>query len=99
MAVAANDGLPRLGDAQFRSDDVDDSLVAAVHVKQAHAEFAAIFLERVELQLGVVVEDRQGAIGGGDGMVHHGERKVGPADLASFRVQTGKRLWGSTFMD
>src|SRR6266566_3223757 len=44
MAVAANNRLSRLRDAQLRPDDVHDALVTAVHVKQPHAKFAAILL-------------------------------------------------------
>ena len=44
MAVAANNRLTRLRDAQFRADNVHDALVAAVHVEQTHAGFAAVLL-------------------------------------------------------
>ena len=43
VAVAADNGEARLRDAEFRADDVHDALIAAVHVKEAHAGFAAIF--------------------------------------------------------
>ena len=73
--------MPGLRDAQLRADDVDDALIFAVHVEEAHADFAAIFLERVELQLGVLVENGERAIGGGNGMVHHRESEIGTANL------------------
>src|SRR5207302_1434455 len=84
VAVAANNGLAGLRDAQFRADDVNDALILAVHVKQADAGFAAILLKGVELELGVVIEDGQGAVGSGDGMVHHRESEIGAADFAAF---------------
>src|SRR6266478_9057625 len=92
VAVTANNRLPGLRDAEFRANDVHDALVLAVHVKEPDAGFAAVFLEGVELELGVVVEDGQRAIGGGDGMVHHRESEIGAADLAAFGAETGKSL-------
>src|SRR6266851_452255 len=92
MTVAANKGLAGLGDAEFRADDVHDALVLAVHVEEADAGFTAIFLEGIELQFGVVVENRQRAVGGRDGMVHHRESEIGAANLAAFRAETGEGL-------
>src|SRR6266568_4655684 len=99
VAVAADDGLPRLRDAQFRADDVHDALVAAVHIEQAHAGFAAVLLEGIELQLRGLVNDRQRAVGRWYGVVHHGECQIGAADLAAFGAETGKGLGRSALMD
>ena len=99
VAVAADDGLAGLGDAQLRADDVDDALVLAVHVEEAHAGFAAVALEGFELQLGVVVEDGQSAVGGGDGVIHDGEGEIGAADLAAFGLEAGKGLGRGAFVD
>src|SRR5216683_669619 len=92
MTVAADKGLAGLGDAEFRADDVHDALVLAVHVEEADAGFTAIFLEGIELQFGVVVENRQRAVGGRDRMVHHRESEIGAANLAAFRAETGEGL-------
>src|SRR6266404_327006 len=99
VAVAANDGLPGLRDAQLRADDVHDALLLAVQVKEAHAGFAAIFLERLELQARVGIDDGQRAVGGGDGVVHHRECKIGAADFASLGAQAREGLRGSAFVD
>ena len=99
VGIAANDGLAWLGDAEFGADDVDDALVLAVHVEEANAEFVAVALEGFELELGVVVEDGEGAIGGGDGMVHDGEGEVGAADGAAFGAEAGEGLGRSAFVD
>src|SRR5258708_40190332 len=74
VAVAADDGLPRLRDTQLRPDDMYDALLLAVHVKQADAGFAAIFVERLKLQAGGGggVWARAGAGGGGGGPIPHG---------------------------
>jgi|SRR5258706_15206563 len=71
----------------------------AVHVKEAHAGSAAIFLERLKLQARVGVDDGQRAIFGGDGVVHDGEGEIGAADFASFGAEAGKGLRGSAFVD
>src|SRR6266404_1758400 len=99
VAIAADDGLPGLRDAQLRPDDVHDALLLAVHVKEADAGFAAIFLERLELQARVGVDDGQRAVRGGDGVVHHREGEIGAADFASLGAQAGEGLRGSAFVD
>ncbi len=99
VAIAADDSLPGLRDAQLRSDYVHDALLLAVHVKETHAGFAAIFLERLKLQACVGVDDGQRAVGGGDGVVHHREGEIGAADFASFGTQAGEGLRGSAFVD
>src|SRR2546425_3164648 len=92
VAVAAHKGLAGLRDTEFRADDVHDALILAVHVEEANAGFAAVFLESIELELGIVIENGQRAVGGRDGMVHYRESEVGPADLAPFRAEPGKSL-------
>jgi hypothetical protein len=99
MAVAANNRLAGLRDAKFRANDVHDALVFAVHVKEADAGFAAVLLKGIELELGVVIEDGQRAVGGGDGMVHHGKSEIGAADFATFGAETGEGLGRGAFMD
>jgi len=74
-------------------------LMFAVHVKQAHAKFLAILFERFKLELGVLIENGQGAVGGGHRMVHHGESEIGAADFAAFGAKPGKSLRGSAFVD
>src|SRR6266478_1668042 len=99
VAVTANNRLPGLRDAEFRADDVYDALILAVHVEEANAGFAAVFFEGVELELGVVIEDGQSAVGGGDGMVHHGEGEIGAADLAAFGAKPGEGLRRGAFVN
>ena len=99
VGIAADDGLAGLGDAEFGADDVDDALMLAVHVEEADAEFAAVALEGFELELGVVVEDGEGAVGGGDGMIHDGEGEIGAADLAAFGFEAGEGLGRGALVD
>jgi hypothetical protein len=78
---------------------VYDALVLAVHVEESDAGFTAVLFQRVELELGVVIEDRQRAIRGGYGVVHHGEGEIRAANLASFGAEAGKGLGRRTFVD
>ena len=39
VAVAADDGLSRLRDAEFGADDVHDALIAAEHIEETDAGF------------------------------------------------------------
>ena len=99
VAIAADNGLAGLGDAEFRADDVDDALILAVHVEEAHAGLAAVFFEGIELELGVVIEDGQGTVGGGDGMVHYGEREIRAADFAAFGAEASESLGRGALVD
>ena len=64
VAIAADKGLAGLRDAEFWADDVHDTLILAVHVEEANAGFAAVFLQGVKLELGIVIEDGQRAVRG-----------------------------------
>src|SRR5882672_7551924 len=92
VAVPANNGLTRLCDAEFRADDVHDALILAVHVEEADAGIAAVFLESLELQACVGINDRQSPVFGGNGVVHHRKSEVGTADLAALRLESGEGL-------
>ncbi len=94
VTIAADNRLAGLGNAQFRTDDVDDSLVLAVHVEQADSGFAAVLFQRLELQLRVVVKNRQRAIGRGYRVIHYGEGEIRAANLAALHLQSCGRLAG-----
>jgi len=51
------------------------------------------------LQARVGIDDGQRAVGGGDGVVHHRECKIGAADFASLGAQAREGLRGSAFVD
>src|SRR5579884_1104492 len=99
VAVAADDGLAGLRNAELRADDVHDALILAVHVEEADTGFAAVLLEGMELGFGVLVENGQGAVGGGDGVVHDRKGEIGPADFAAFHPQPGERLGRGAFVN
>ena len=99
VAVAADDGAARLRDSEFGPDHVHDALVPAVHVEQIDAELLAVFRERLELRGGVRIEHRQRAVFRRNRVVHHRECQFRPAHLAPRRLQPGKRLRRSGFVD
>jgi len=49
VRVTTHDGHARLGHAEFRTDDVDDSLILVTSRKDGDAELFAVLLERLEL--------------------------------------------------
>jgi hypothetical protein len=63
VAVAADDGHPRLGEPELRPDDVDDPLAAGAGGVDRHAELGAVPRERVELRLRERI-GRRAAVGG-----------------------------------
>ena len=76
VAVPAHDGHPRLGQAQLRTDDVDDPLVRRTDAVEGNAELGAVLLEAAHLGGGHQVEDRQAPIRGGDRVVDRGQGLV-----------------------
>ena len=56
VRVAADDRHARLGDAQLRPDDVDDSLVAVAQRVEPDVELGAVPVERGQLLLGQLVD-------------------------------------------
>ncbi len=63
MAVAANDGHPRLRVAQLGTDDMDNTLLRVVQVVVLDAKLLAIVAKRIDLFFRDQVENRQAAIG------------------------------------
>ena len=98
VAIAADDSEPGLRDAEFRADDVHDALVAAEHVKQPYTMLLAIARQRLKLQPGVVIHNRQFPVFCGNRVIHHRKRQVGPADLAAGGFDPRKSLRGGAFM-
>ena len=49
VTVTADDGHAGMRQAQFRTDDVYDSLFRRVDIKQLYAKLSAVFSERLHL--------------------------------------------------
>jgi len=56
------------------------------------------FFERFKLKACVGVDDGEGAVFGGDGVVHDGEGKIGAADFAPFGFESGEGLRRGAFV-
>ncbi len=99
VAVAANNRLPGLRNAQLRANDMHDALILAVHVEQANAGFAAIVFQRVELGFGILIDNRQKTVFSRNRMIHHRESKIRAANFAALPAQAGKRLRRGAFVN
>ena len=85
VTVAADDGLPRLRDAELRADDVDDSSAGVLQAQQFDAELCAVPLELPDLLRGRIDGDGRAAehlLGARRGrVVHRRQGEVGPSHL------------------
>src|SRR5690606_34283262 len=87
VAVAADDGHARLGEALLRADDVRDALVGAVQVVKGNAKLLAVAGEGFHLLRGDRIRDGQRPVRGGDVVVYGRHRQVGPAHPAPGQPQ------------
>ena len=92
MAVAADDGHARLGQALLRPDDVDDALADVVHGIVRHAEVARVLLQRLDLDAAFLVGDALAAVAGRHVVVGDGQRGLGAPDLAAGKPQSFEGL-------
>ena len=96
VAVAADDGLAGLGDAELRADDVHDAATRILQAEQLDAEVRAVALELADLLRGGVDGDGRAAehlLGAGRrGMVHGREGEVGAAHLEAALAQQREGL-------
>ena len=99
VAVAANDRHARLRQPQFRSDDVDDALIAVVEVVEANTEVLAVLPQGIDLLLGDLVGDRQRAAGGRHVVVDRGHGPLGPPHLPSGEPQRFEGLGAGHLVD
>ena len=79
MAVAADDGHARLGEAELGADHVHDALVAVAHGEQPDPELPGVAAERVDLLPADRVGDRLVDVERRDVVVLGGDGQVGPA--------------------
>ena len=91
MAVAADNGLSWLRQAQFRSDHMDNSLIRMVDARKRNAELITIVLQGFDLFPWNGIGDRL-PVTGRNIMVHRCEAKIRPADFASVQPKPFKRL-------
>ena len=81
VAVAADDGHARQGEALLGPDDVDDALAVVELMVIFDAEFARVLGERLDLERRFRIVDALGAVGGRHVVVDHGQRPLGARTL------------------
>jgi hypothetical protein len=99
VAVAAHDGHPGLGQAQLRSDHVDDALSRRAKPVERDAELAAIGLELGHLRGGHRVQDRQPPIMRRHRMVRRRDGLVGAAHPEAAGPKPGECLRARHLVD
>jgi len=92
MAVAADDGHPRLREPQFGSDDVDDAASGMGGAVEGNTEFGAVFLELPDLSRRQRVTPGQGGVERRNGMVHRRNSLSGTAYTETALAQSLKGL-------
>ena len=94
MGVAADDRHPGLGDAQLRSDDVDDAAAVRAQRVQGHAELLAVRLQRLDLLARQLVGDHpgDGRVVGRDVVVGRRQGPVRAAHLAALQAEAVEGL-------
>ena len=80
VRVAADDRHARLGEAELGADDVDDALVRGAQPVERDPELVAVARELLDLERGLLVEDRQRAVVGRRAVVRRRDRPLGVAD-------------------
>ena len=99
VRVAARDGFPRLGDALFRADDVDDALVSRVRVEKADTVFLTVFAQFGNHRLCDCVGERLGNARRRDDVVHRREGAFGMHDGELQVAQHAEGLRRGDFMN
>jgi len=92
VRVTTDDGHPRLGHAEFGSDDVDDSLVLVAAREQGDAELSAVLVQRLELSARDGVLHRCRDRVGGHVVVRRREGPVRSTDAATLEAQAVEGL-------
>ena len=92
VAVPADDGGARQGEALFRADHMHDALALVALGEILHAEFRRVLRQCFHLNAAFLFLDALGAIGGRYVVIHHGERLARRADLATGHAQAFEGL-------
>jgi hypothetical protein len=99
MGVTANDGHPGLGQSQFRTDYMDNSLIDAVQIIQPHAKFVAVPAQCLNLLSRNRIGNRQQSIGRWHIVVLGCYRQFRASNPSSGDSQSLKGLGTGDFMD
>ena len=105
VAVAANQGRSRQGEALLGADDMDDALFGGRRLDIGHAELGDIGFQGRQLLGAGRVGDRQAPAGrvaarsGRQVMVGDGQGEIRAAHLAAGHAQPFESLWRGHFVD
>ena len=94
VAVAANDRRAGQTQAKFGTDNVHDALAYIQDRNVGHAECLDVHLQRLNLDAAVFLfyVGRGSQANGGNVVVRHGNREVGPTQFAAGEAQSLERL-------
>ncbi|MNM67158.1 hypothetical protein D3C81_786780 [compost metagenome] len=103
VAVAADDGHARLGEALLRCDDMHDAATGRGHVEQLDAVLGAVLRQHVDLRFGGLAGIGELAVGacrrGRRGVIHRRLGAVGTTRLQAALAQFGEGLRRGDFVD
>src|SRR5258708_38694098 len=99
MAVATHDGHAGLCETKLRTDDLNNSLLRRMNVKQLDAKLAAVFAECFYLFGSDSVGNGKTAIGCRYVMIHRAKGEIRTAPRSTFLTQALKSLWRRDLMD
>ena len=99
MAVAANDGHTRLGDAELRPDDVHNALIGVPQAVEFHTKLFAVLGQFIHLKAGQFLPDGQMLIFGGHVVVGRSHGLLWAEDRNAPFFQTRKRLRARHLVD
>ena len=98
VAVTADNSHAGLREPQLRANHMHNSLLGRIHVEQANAEFAAIFLQGFDLLLRYQIKNRCAAGFGGNVVINRRNGPVWRSNFTTSGAQTIKRLWRRDLM-
>src|SRR5262245_65878548 len=94
MAIAAGERHSRLGQAQLRTDHVDDALVLVVQMEKLYTKLRNVFFQSLMQLLGFGIKKRPGSNMSGYDVVDRRERpfwKCHVHNLLAQHVESGRR--------
>ncbi len=98
VGITADDGGAGQGDTQFRTDDVDDTLVVTVQAVEPDPEVFAIFFQRFDLRPGDGIFNHRLIIGG-HVVIHGSKSTICSPDLPVGHPEPLEGLGAGHFVD
>src|SRR4051812_22506851 len=99
MTVSANDRQPWLRDAQFRPDDMNNSLERMTKAIKLDAVRCTVLFQRIYLAAAELFANRQVLVNGRDVMISSRNSLRREKHFDAALVQAGKSLWAVYFIN